>query len=291
MIGASQIRNSPLPHILLHGRAGTGKTTLASLIANEANLEIKYTQGSMFEKKSDLLNIFTNLPENCILFIDEIHSINKSVEELLYTLMEDFAIDVVLGVEQNSKIVRMKVRPFTLIGATTLLQAISKPLKDRFGYISRIKPYTVFHIEQILENSAKKLNILIDNYSCKLIASNSKNTPRIANHLLQRVSDFSVYNDEIINVHLTVKALENLGIYEYGLDEDQIQYLKVFNNRFKNQNLSIDLISGIMNMNKDLLINEIEPLLIEQKLIQKSSFGRKLTLKGKEYLEKNNFNN
>nr|WP_318031545.1 AAA family ATPase [Mycoplasmopsis bovis] len=176
MIDGSLYRNEVLDHILFYGPPGTGKTTLASLIGNELNKKVHYLQGALLEKKSDVLSVFANVNENDIVFIDEIHSINKSVEEIIYNAMEDFKIDIIIGPEGNSKVMRMNLKPFTLIGATTKLNLLSQPFKDRFGLLARLSQYSNEEIVKILQNSKKKLKVETDNEVLMLLAKYSRNT-------------------------------------------------------------------------------------------------------------------
>lgn len=291
MIESSKKQNISLDHILFYGPPGTGKTTLANIIAHETNTKIHYLQGALLEKKSDVLSIFSNLNEGDIIFIDEIHSINKNLDELIYNAMEDFKIDIILGTEGNSKSLRMKLKPFTLIGATTKINQISQPLKDRFGLKARINNYSIEDIKKILTNSYQKMHINIEEKAIDLIAKYSRFVPRIANNLLKRVYDFSlVKNENNISFKTTKDAFKQIELYEYGLTSEHLDYLKILKDVFIEKWASLDSISGILNSSKEIIINEIEPILLNYKFIEKSSKGRRITTLGIDYLLKNHNN-
>ncbi|WP_406617148.1 Holliday junction branch migration DNA helicase RuvB [Mycoplasmopsis adleri] len=291
MIKGSRTRNETLDHILFYGPPGTGKTSLATIVANELDVKIHYLQGSLIEKKSDILSVFANINDHDIIFIDEIHSINKNVEEIIYNAMEDFTIDIILGPEGNSKVMRMNLKPFTLIGATTKPNLISQPFKDRFGFHARLSPYDEDDIVEILKRSRLKLGFNVQDDVLRLITKYSRATPRVANHLLKRAFDFSLKNNgNEITMDSTYSALKYLELYDYGLTRDHIDYLELLNNVFNSQYVSIDSISGILNINKDNLINDIEPYLLYLKFIEKSPRGRRITTKGIDYLLKVHLN-
>ncbi|SMC17479.1 Holliday junction branch migration DNA helicase RuvB [Mycoplasmopsis agassizii] len=288
MIGSSQIQNKVLPHILLYGAPGSGKTTLANVIAKESGMKIYYSQGSLFEKKATLLSVLTAIEENTILFIDEIHSLPKNIEEMLYSVMEDFVIDIVLGVDSNSKVVRMKVKPFTLIGATTKLEIISKPLRDRFGFLSKMVTYQLSDIKKIIKNNAKIIKIDLDEENINFIAEYSQLTPRIANNLLARIKDYVVFNNlENLNHKILMKIFDYLGLYEFGLNEEHLKYLQTLSESFKNKYVSLDVLAGLLNSSKESITQEIEPALLNFKLVNKTIRGRQLTQQGEKYLERN----
>ncbi|QSF13686.1 Holliday junction branch migration DNA helicase RuvB [Mycoplasma sp. Mirounga ES2805-ORL] len=288
MISGAKYRNEVLDHILFSGSPGTGKTSLASIIGNEMQVKIHFLQGSMLEKKSDILSVFANVKHGDIVFIDEIHSVNKGVEELIYNAMEDYKIDIVIGPEGNSKAMRMNLNPFTLIGATTKLNLISQPFKDRFGFLARMSNYKLQDIENVIRNSANILNIKIDNDVEKIIALYSKRTPRVANHLLKRIYDFSIQEHEkSISKETSFKTFKHLDLYDLGLNRDHIEYLKVLKDTFDLKFASLDSIAGIINQEKDNIISEIEPILLSLKLIQKGPRGRRITSQGIDYLLRN----
>ncbi|UUM18976.1 Holliday junction branch migration DNA helicase RuvB [Mycoplasma sp. 1018B] len=292
MIHASTYRKEILDHILFYGPPGTGKTTLATIIANELNTKIHYLQGSMLEKKADILSVFSSLNEKDIVFIDEIHSINKNVEELIYSAMEDFNIDIIIGPEGNTKVMRMKLKPFTLIAATTKPNLLSQPLKDRFGLKAKLNFYNEEDLINILRNFKSNFDIKIDQNCLKLIASYSRNTPRVALHLIKRVWDLAInLKEERISKEIANNAFKLLDLYPYGLNKDHIDYLFLLKNTFDTQYVSIDTIASMLNFQKENLIYEIEPLLIQNKLIKKTPRGRTLTSKGIDYLLNIKFNN
>ncbi|WP_426461040.1 Holliday junction branch migration DNA helicase RuvB [Mycoplasma hafezii] len=287
MIKSAQIKQQPVSHILLYGSPGTGKTTLATIIANETKSKIHYVQGSNIEKKADLINVLSVINENDIVFIDEIHSVNKNVVEFLYGAMEEFVFDLIIGVEENAKAMRMKIKPFTLIGATTKINLIAQPLKERFGYLARIVNYNESDIERILDLSAKKMNLSLTDELKHKIASYSRYIPRLANNLLERIQDFALaQNDGVIDNKIVDKTFKALDLYEYGLLKDHIEYLQILYHGFNYKYASLDTISGLVLHSKETIMNEIEPVLLYLKLIDKTSRGRKITKKGIEYLYK-----
>ncbi|MBU4690232.1 Holliday junction branch migration DNA helicase RuvB [Mycoplasma sp. ES3157-GEN-MYC] len=288
MIQGSKHRNEPLDHILFYGPPGTGKTTLATIIGNELNAKVHYLQGSLLEKKSDILSIFAHVNSGDIVFIDEIHSINKNVEELLYSAMEDFKIDIIIGPEGDSKVMRMNLKPFTLIGATTKINLLSQPLKDRFGFKGRLNPYKDEDILRILLNISNNFDIQTDEKLLLIIAQHSKATPRVALNLLKRIYDFAIKNKEKILTTKTVRqTFKYLELFEFGLGREHLEYLRVLNDVFPDSSASLDSLVGILNFQKENILYEIEPLLLYFKLIEKSPRGRKITQKGTLYVLKN----
>ena len=218
-IEAAKKRKEPLDHVLLYGPPGLGKTTLANIIANEMNSKIKITSGPAIEKPGDLAAILTSLSENDVLFIDEIHRINKNIEEILYPALEDFSLDIIIGKGPTAKSIRLDLPKFTLIGATTRAGSLTTPLRDRFGIVERLELYNETDLTTIVKRSAKILNIEIDNDAAIEIAKRSRGTPRIANRLLKRVRDYAlVLGDGNITIDITKLALDKLGIDEIGLN-------------------------------------------------------------------------
>lgn len=219
-IEAAKKRGEPLDHVLLYGPPGLGKTTLANIIANEMESNIKVTSGPAIEKAGDIAALLTNLKERDVVFIDEIHRLNKSVEEILYPALEDFTLDIVIGKGPTSKSIRIDLPKFTLIGATTKAGALSTPLRDRFGIVNRLELYSTEQLTDIVKRTAKILNVNIDDLSAEEIARRSRGTPRIANRLLKRVRDYAaVLSDDSIDLKLTKIALNRLEIDELGLDD------------------------------------------------------------------------
>lgn len=285
MINGANHRKETLDHILFYGPPGTGKTSLATIIGNETKSKVHYLEGSLLEKKSDILSIFANIKEHDIVFIDEIHSINKNVEELIYNAMEDFKIDIIIGPEGDSKVLRMNLKPFTLIGATTKINLLSQPFKDRFGFHAHLNTYSEKELERILTNSQNILEIKSDKNVVPLIASYSKGTPRVANHLLKRVYDFAIQkNENVISRKTVLETFKHLELFDKGLSREHIEYLTLLVDTFKDKHASLDSIAGILNYDRDNLIYEIEPLLLNLKLISKSARGRIITDKGINYL-------
>ncbi|WP_373441288.1 Holliday junction branch migration DNA helicase RuvB [Metamycoplasma equirhinis] len=285
MISSAREQKRIIDHLLFYGPPGLGKTSLAKIISKEVGANIVYVQGPLIEKKSDILTIFSSIQENDIIFIDEIHSINKNVEELLYSAMEDKVLDVTIGPEGDKRIMRLKLKNFSLIGATTKFNLLSKPLKDRFGYIGKLQAYSNEEIEKVIVNSAVRNLIKIDEKAIVKIASCSRQTPRIANNLLKRVNDFCIFKKEkIITEKIVKNAFDYLEIYPLGLYNTQIQYLLTLHTVFVDKFASIDAISSITKDDRYSIMNEIEPLLLINKLIEKSPRGRKITSDGLKYL-------
>ncbi|MFV8401423.1 Holliday junction branch migration DNA helicase RuvB [Mycoplasma sp. 005V] len=289
MMRSAKIQNKILDHILLYGSPGMGKTTLATLIAKENGSRIHYIQGANIEKKADLISVLSVINEGDVVFIDEIHSINKNVIEFLYGAMEDFVFDLIVGADGNSRAIRMKIKPFTLIGATTKLNEISQPLKDRFGFVGRIVNYTADDIFKILTISKNKLTIDVNDEILKIVASYSRSTPRLANHLLERINDFALaHNKGVINKRIVKKTFKYLDLYEFGLTKDHIEYLEVLKEGFEEKYVALDTITGLLLHTKESIVNEIEPPLLLLKLIEKSSKGRRITSEGIDYLIRQN---
>lgn len=285
IIKSSQEQKKYPDHILFYGPPGLGKTTLAELISIYSKRNIIFVQGSLLIARSDILSIFANIQEGDIIFIDEIHSINKGLEELIYSALEDSVIDISIGPDGDKKIVRMKIQPFTLIGATTNISKISQPVKDRFGLLAKLEKYSEKELTQIIINSSILLNCKIDENQSEKIATYSNGTPRIANRLLKRIIDFAYfYNDGIITDKIIFKTFKYLSLFQYGLNNLHIEYMKILEDVFDMKAASLDAIGSILNESKEVIINDIEASLLSLKLISKTSKGRKITNEGYKYL-------
>lgn len=286
MIASSKKQEKPLDHILLYGSGGLGKTSMAFLISKYSKQKIKYINGNMIEKKSDILSIFANIKHNDIIFIDEIHSINKQVEELLFSAMEDNIVDILVGAEGESKMIRFKLKPFTLIGATTQFGKISEPLLDRFGFSWKFDYYNDNDIKKILIQDAKEMNYTFDDNGLEHLVIFTKNTPRVAKTLIKRIFDFLIIKDQTnITKAIIKKTLNLLQIYKKGLNQHHINYLLLLRDTFNSRPTSLTLAINISKESRDNLENQIEPLLIKNKLIIKNTLGRKITQTGLEYLQ------
>ncbi len=277
-IEAAKMRKDALDHVLLYGPPGLGKTTLSHIIANELNVQIKITSGPAIEKPGDLAAILTSLKQNDVLFIDEIHRLNKVVEEVLYPAMEDYALDIIIGKGPGSRSIRLDLQPFTLIGATTRTGLISSPLRDRFGIINRLDLYSVDDLKKIIIRSADILKIKIDETGADELAKRSRGTPRIANRFLKRVRDFAqVLNEDIITCGLADEALKLLEVDEYGLDKTDIMYLDTLIAKFNGGPVGLDTISAVIGEEKETIEDVYEPYLMQIGFIKRTPRGRVAT--------------
>lgn len=273
--------NQQLDHVILYGKPGMGKSSLASIIASEMKSEIKIIQGPSIQRISDIYNFALNIKQGDVIFIDEIHGINPVCFEILYPLMELYCLDISIGKEFNSKITRIKIPEFTLIGATTLLNKIPQPLEDRFGITINLKDYTLEEIFQILKSVSKRVKLKIEEIDLEIIAKNSKGIPRNAIRILNRIIDFINLNENI-NVKNIIKKL---GIYEDGLTTDDIDYLKLFSQKADNY-IGIKTISQNLGLSTEFIESRIEPYLLSQNYIEKNFHGRKITDKGVKFINK-----
>ena len=279
-LNSAKSRNDSLDHTLFYGPPGLGKTTLAQIIAHEMGVGFKSTSGPVISKSGDLAAILTNLQAGDILFIDEIHRLNKNVEEILYSAMEDFKLDIIIGEVPSARAIKIDLPKFTLVGATTRLGAIANPLKDRFGIPLRINFYNVNELEQIIERDAKILNIGIEILAGKEIAKRSRGTPRIAIRLLKRVRDFAINaKQEIITQKIADYALTQLEIDNYGLDASDHRYLRFIAENYRGGPVGIETIASAISEEKDTVEDSIEPYLIQQGFIEKTPRGRVITEK------------
>jgi len=285
LIGAARKRNEPVEHILLYGSAGLGKTTLSNIIAKEMNVGIKTTSGPAIERVGDLGSILTNLNDGDILFIDEIHRLNKLVEEILYPAMEDYKLDIIVGKGPSARTLQLDLPRFTLIGATTRLGSISNPLRDRFGVIHKLNFYENEEIESIVRRSSKILNISIDKDGCKNISICSRKTPRVANRILKRVRDFAqMENMDIINKEITEKALQMIDIDELGLEPADRDIIRVIIENFKGGPVGIQTIAAATHEEVQTIEDVYEPFLIQCGLLARTPRGRIVTEKGYRHL-------
>ncbi len=277
-VKAALKRKEPIEHVLFYGAPGLGKTTLAHVLANEIGTNIKITSGPAIEKSGDLAAILTNLNEGDILFIDEIHRLNKTIEEILYPAMEDYALDLVVGKGPGARTLRLDLPKFTIIGATTKASLLSAPLRDRFGIIHHLDFYEHDHIEKIIKRSAGILNIEINEGAESLIAKRSRRTPRIANRLLKRVRDFSeVEGQGIINEEICLKSFSVLDIDEFGLDCVDRKILKTIIEKFGGGPVGINTLSASTGEDMATIEDVYEPYLLQIGFLDRSPRGRAIT--------------
>ncbi len=284
-VNAAKKRKESLDHSLFHGPPGLGKTTLAQIIAQEMSAGFKSTAGPVISKSGDLAAILTNLQEGDVLFIDEIHRLNKNVEEVLYSAMEDYKLDIIIGEGPAARAIKIDLPKFTIVGATTRIGLISNPLKDRFGIQMRLNFYTAAELQSIIIRDAKILKIAIELEAANEIANRSRGTPRIAIRLLKRVRDFANnFNENIINKKTTNYALEKLEIDKVGLDSADHRYLAFIANNYRGGPVGIDTIASAIGEERDTVEDAIEPYLIQQGFIEKTPRGRVLTDKAIKHL-------
>ena len=284
-VKAALLRDKTLDHVLLYGPPGLGKTTLAHIIANELGVDIKTANGPTIEKTGDLAAILSSLEPRDVLFIDEIHRMPRYIEEVLYSAMEDYQLDIIIGNEGQTRNIKIDLPPFTLIGATTRAGDLSSPLRDRFGITCKLEYYTEDELKQIVKRSAGVLNVNIEDSATEIIAKRSRKTPRIANRLLKRVADFAlVEGDGVITEEVTLKALKRLGVDDTGLDKVDLEYLSSIINKFNGGPVGIDSIASTIGEESTNIEDVIEPFLLQEGYLKRTARGRIATEKAYQVL-------
>ena len=285
-VESAKRRGEPLDHVLFYGPPGTGKTTLSHIIANEMGAEIKVVAAPTIERKGDLLGLLMSLNEGDVLFIDEIHRLNRAVEETLYSAMEDFKVDVVSG-SSRSTAVTLEIPPFTLIGATTRLNLLTPPLRSRFGLICRLELYTVEEMVKVAEAVSRKLKLKVDREGLELLARCGRGTPRILIQVMKRVRDYAVvHNWEVVDREKAERVLNELGIDSFGLDRLDRKILETIAEKFKGGPVGLNTLATVLKEDVDTIENVHEPYLIEMGFLVRTPRGRKITERGLEAIGK-----
>ena len=290
-IKAAKLREEPLDHVLLYGPPGLGKTTLANIIANELGSNIKTASGPAIEKTGDLAAILSTLEPGDVLFIDEIHRIPRYIEEVLYSAMEDFTLDIIVGSDSSSRSIRIDLPPFTLVGATTRTGDLTSPLRDRFGIISKLNYYTIEELTDIAKRTSRVLNTPIEEDAAIELAKRSRGTPRICNRLFKRVRDYAlVMGNGVIDKKITTLALRKLKVDELGLDETDYNLLKAIIEKFNGGPVGIDAIASSIGEEVTTIEDVYEPYLLQNGFLKRTSRGRIVTDKAYEHLKINHQN-
>ena len=285
-IEAAKMRNETLDHVLLYGPPGLGKTTLAYIIAREMGVNIKTASGPSIEKSGDLAAILSTLEPGDVLFIDEIHRMPRYIEEILYPAMEDFTLDIIIGSEGNSRNIKIDLPPFTLVGATTRAGDLSSPLRDRFGIVSKLKFYTDDELSAIVKRTSRVLKMDITDEAALELAKRSRGTPRIANRLFKRVRDFALVDKkEVIDLEVMQKALDRLKVDKGGLDEADHQLLRAIIERFNGGPVGIEALASSIGEEVSTIEDVMEPYLLQEGYLKRTSRGRCVTPKAYEQLE------
>ncbi|MGB3009036.1 MAG: Holliday junction branch migration DNA helicase RuvB [Candidatus Saccharimonadales bacterium] len=284
-IDAAKKRSEPIDHVLLYGPPGLGKTTMASVIANEMGVGLRVTAGPAIERAGDLASILTNLQDNDILFIDEIHRLSRTVEEVLYSAMEDYKLDIVIGKGPAARSIRLDLPKFTVIGATTRTGSLAAPLRDRFGHLYRLEFYTTDEISRIISRSASILGATIVPESAHMLSTRARLTPRIANRLLKRVRDYADVNgDGIIDMVMTTKALQMMEIDQLGLDPADRQLLKSMIDNYGDRTVGLNTIAALTGDEQTTIEDFYEPYLLQIGFIERTPRGRRVTKKAQKHL-------